>query len=218
MTIRSIRIAAWLPAALLVLLARPALATTPSLSGIRILYRKQDVVVSVTTHISRLECAAHSAKPMTTAALDRLVRQRLRLRLGGRAFHPARVNVIADKANELFTWQAIVPGRAGDCNVLARIYPEDPATTTVVMIMRDCSQQQAGLGPIRGQVVIEYDSNPVNAWKKFLTEISRQRGTPDLAPDVQREAPMKGAPNGFTGRLVSGTMTVNGEPFAFMDA
>src|ERR1041385_7583106 len=41
----------------LVGVALPARAHDPSLSGIRILYRREDVVVNVTTHLSRLEKA-----------------------------------------------------------------------------------------------------------------------------------------------------------------
>lgn len=74
---------------------------------------------------------------------------------------------------------------------------------------------KTSLPPIPGQVFIEYDADPVSAWKKFITEISRQHGTPDLNPQVQHEGPMKGVTAPWTGRLVSGTMTINGEPFAF---
>jgi hypothetical protein len=66
-----------------------------------------------------------------------------------------------------------------------------------------------------GKVWIEYDSNPVSAWKKYITENSRLRGTPDSNPQVLHEQPMKGVSGGWTGSLVSGTMTVNGETFAF---
>ncbi|HLJ57670.1 MAG TPA: hypothetical protein VKT77_21725 [Chthonomonadaceae bacterium] len=66
-----------------------------------------------------------------------------------------------------------------------------------------------------GRVWIEYDPNPVTAWKKFVTEHSRLRGTEDANPQVLRDEAMKGVPGGWTGRLVSGTMTVRGETFAF---
>lgn len=66
-----------------------------------------------------------------------------------------------------------------------------------------------------GKVWIEYDPNPVSAWKKYVTESSRLRGTPDMNPQVLHEQPMTGVSDGWTGRLVSGTMTVNGETFAF---
>ncbi|HLJ54767.1 MAG TPA: hypothetical protein VKT77_06970, partial [Chthonomonadaceae bacterium] len=74
------------------------------------------------------------------------------------------------------------------------------------------------LPPIPGQLFIEYDPDPVAAWKKYITALSQQRGTPDLSPQVEREAPMKGMSPPASGKMVSGTMTIKGEQFAFTGA
>ena len=113
-------------------------AHDPSLSGIRILFRKGDVVVNVTTHISRLVRAEGDGKTtLSPVTMDLAVRRRLRVIIDGKAFVPAKANVIGDNANDLLTWQAISPKPARDCDVTSRLYPEDPASRTVVSVLRD---------------------------------------------------------------------------------
>ena len=122
----------------LVCCARPAAAHDPSLSGIRIIYRRADVVVNVTTHISRLLRAEGKAGGvMSPFEMDRAVRRRLHVRLDGRDLKPQTANVIADNANDLLTWQTVVPGTVRQWEVLGRLYPEDRGSRTVVSVVRD---------------------------------------------------------------------------------
>ena len=82
-------------------------------------------------------------------------------------------------------------------------------------------QQMAQSGGMRnlplapGQVVAPYESDPVKAWKTYLTEANRAQGAPDPAPQVQHTGPVQGVGSGWTGRLVSGTMTLHDTPFVF---
>lgn len=117
--------------------ALPALAHDSSLSGIRIIYRDSDVVVNVTTHISRLLRSEGSGNvAMNPVALDQAIRKRLHVRIDGTGLLPVHANVIGDNANDLLTWQTIVPIHASTCEVLSRLYPEDPASRTVVSVVR----------------------------------------------------------------------------------
>ena len=145
--------------------AAPARAHDPSLSGIRILYRRNDAVVNVTTHLSRLRRAeGRGDAPMTPGEIDGAVRRRLRVRFDGRDFVPARSNVISDNAADFLSWQTVTPTPVGNCEVLARLYPEDPQSRTVVSVLRD------------GQVVQETLLDADNA--DFL------RSQPPLRPGV----------------------------------
>ncbi len=123
-------------AAIALCIALPALAHDPSLSGIRIVYRDADVVVNVTTHISRLLRSEGGTKAMSPAALDQAIRKRLHVTIDGQEIQPKSANVIGDNANDLLTWQTIVPIHASTCEVLSRLYPEDPASRTVVSVVR----------------------------------------------------------------------------------
>ena len=69
--------------------------------------------------------------------------------------------------------------------------------------------------PMPGQFFIEYDPDPVSAWKKYVAALAQQRGTPQSNPQIEHEEPIKGVSGGWTGKLVSGTMTIKGETFAF---
>lgn len=118
--------------------ASPARAHDVSLSGIRVLYRRQDVVVNVTTHISRLLRAEGTGRTtMTPVELDLAVRRRLHLRFGGKDLVAQHANVIGDDANDLLTWQTVLPASIATCEVLVRLYPEDPNSHTVVTLIRD---------------------------------------------------------------------------------
>ncbi len=115
-------------------LSGPARAHDTALSGIRIVYRDQDVIVNAMTPISRL-LRAEGRTALTPVELDRAVRRRLHLRFDGRDLLPKNVNVIGDNANDILSWQTIVTITAKECEVLARLYPEDAQSRTVVTIM-----------------------------------------------------------------------------------
>ena len=116
--------------------AAPVRAHDVALSGIRVLYRRSDVVVNVTTHISRL-LRAEGRTTLTPVEMDLAVRRRLRLRLGGKEPIAPQATVIGDNANDLLTWQTILPASTQTCEVLARLYPEDAASRTAVTILRN---------------------------------------------------------------------------------
>src|SRR5208283_3688846 len=120
---------------ILMALASAASAHDPSLSGIRIMYRANDAVVSVSTHISRLMQAdgKNSNAPTTAAELEKAIRKRLHLQFDGKHFSAGKTYIIEDKANDLVTWQGVIdPMPSNECQILDRIYPEDPASRTVV--------------------------------------------------------------------------------------
>ena len=132
--------AALLRAALVVTLALAptrAWAHDPALSGIRVLLRAGDTVVTVSTHLSRLRQAAHITGDASAADIDRAVVAQLHVRVDGRDFAPGAGNLISDSANDLLTWQAIRPGAAKDVEVLSRLYADDAASRTAVTVMRD---------------------------------------------------------------------------------
>ena len=69
--------------------ASPARAYDPSLSGIRIMYRTDDIVVTVSTHISRLlRAEGQGSLAMTPVEMDLAVRRRLSLRFDARFRQP----------------------------------------------------------------------------------------------------------------------------------
>lgn len=62
---------------------------------------------------------------------------------------------------------------------------------------------------IPGQMVLDYDPNPLNAWKRRLETLIAQRG--GESPDIQVQHDTASGNR----HVVSGTMTLNGEPFVF---
>jgi HupE / UreJ protein len=123
-------------AALLVLwLSLAALAHDPQLSGIRIIVGKGQTVVSVLTHLSQLNKA--EGKTLDTVGIEIALRQRVRLRFGGKDFQPQKTNLLRDDPNDLVTWQVTLPEEVQEPEVLARLYPEDPTSKTVVTLLKD---------------------------------------------------------------------------------
>ena len=119
-------------------LSLPALAHDPQLSGIRILYQDDAVLVNVTTHISQLQEGEQRAQEkLTSSELDLAVRHRLHLRFDGADYTPGEANIIQDNANDLLIWQARFPRTAHNAEVLARIYPENATSRTVVTLLKD---------------------------------------------------------------------------------
>jgi hypothetical protein len=111
-----------------------------SLSGVRVVYRSSDAVVSVTTHISRL-LRADGKGPDTVLDSRKLgeeLENRLHLLFDGKPFLTSTPYVIADKANDLLVWQTVVsPAPSANLELLSRLYPEDKSSRTVVSIVRD---------------------------------------------------------------------------------
>ncbi len=119
-------------------LAAPARAHDPALSGIRILYRKGDVVVCVMTHLSRLKLAEKCVSTsMTTVEIDTAIRRRLHLHFGNAALIPTTGTVIEDIGSDYLSWQTVISTPEGRCLATSRLYEEDPASSTVVSVVRD---------------------------------------------------------------------------------
>ena len=118
------------------LLALPALAHDPMLSGIRVIVGEGKTVVSAMTHVSQLTIS-EGRKTLSPAEIDLAFRRRVRLRFAGRDFAPGKTNVLRDDPNDLVTWQATVEGEAADPEVLARLYPDDPSSRLVVSVVRE---------------------------------------------------------------------------------
>ena len=119
------------------LLPARAWAHDPALSGIRVLLRAHDTVITVSTHRTRLRLAEQRTRELTSADVDRAIGARLHVRLDGADVVPVPGHLISDATNDLLTWQMIRPGTAKDVDVLSRLYPEDATARTVVTIMRD---------------------------------------------------------------------------------
>ncbi len=112
-------------------------AHDPSLSGIRILFRKSDVVVNVTTHISRILKADNLQENSSEVILDSAIRNRLKLRIDGEVFVPVSPHLIVDRPNDMLIWQSVRPKPGYSCDILARLYPEDKTSKTVFSVLRD---------------------------------------------------------------------------------
>lgn len=138
MTHIRIRICLGAVCALCGLAATPCQAHDPALSGIRVLYRSHDVVVSVMTHLSRLRRAeGRDDDAMTATEIDAAIRRRLRIRFDGKSFVPSQANVLADNNADALSWQSVTSAPLKNCEVLSRLYPEDSQSRMVVSIVRD---------------------------------------------------------------------------------
>jgi hydrogenase/urease accessory protein HupE len=124
--------------AFVVIRAPSAVAHDSSLSAIRLIYRDKDTVISVSTHISRLAqshgCAVSS---MSSSAIKEAIDHRLVMRLDGKSIETHNASVSVDNANDLVTWQTVVAARPKSFDVLARIYPDDKFSQTVVTVVKD---------------------------------------------------------------------------------
>ncbi len=103
-----------------------AYAHDPALSGIKIIVRKTDTVVSVLVHKSKL-----------SGDIDKAIRSRLKLKIDGKVFAPDVAHIIDDTANDLVSWQAIEPLKGKEFEVASRIFPEVAGSRTVITITRD---------------------------------------------------------------------------------
>lgn len=122
----------------LAVVVSPAGAHDLGLSGIRVLYRSHDVVVNVTTPISRLLRAEGQGQAvLTPPEMDLAIRRRLHVRFDGRPLAAPQAHVIADTAADMLSWQTVLTGPVHTCEVTARLYPEDQNSRTVVVLIRD---------------------------------------------------------------------------------
>ncbi|MDR3614317.1 MAG: HupE/UreJ family protein [Candidatus Obscuribacterales bacterium] len=123
---------------LVVSVALQAVAHDSSLSAIRFIYRDKDTVVSVSTHISRLaQSQGCAVSLMSSSSIKEAVDHRLLMRLDGKSIETQNASVSIDKANDLVTWQTVVAPQPKSLDVLARLYPEDKLSQTVVTVVKD---------------------------------------------------------------------------------
>ncbi|HEX8834583.1 MAG TPA: HupE/UreJ family protein, partial [Abditibacteriaceae bacterium] len=110
---------------LLQVFSAPAAAHDLKMSAVRIRLEKANVSVSVRAHL-------HSLKTNDPA---NELKQRLKLRLDGRAFVPDKVHIIEDKANGIFIWQAQRKAPAVQAVLDAPLFPEEKTESTVVTVL-----------------------------------------------------------------------------------
>lgn len=114
----------------LLLTTLPALAHDLNLSGVRILQRTTDTVVSVSGHLSILAKEEH-AETLTKDQIDQAVQRRLKLTIDQKPLEPTQTNVTLDPSADQFSWQTVLPGANHETSLDQRLYPEDPASRTL---------------------------------------------------------------------------------------
>jgi len=182
--IRRIPILIMLALAALVSAASPALAHDPALTGIRVLYRRHDVVVTVTTALSRLSQAERwKEASVTKEAEDAAVRRRLKLRFDGKDRIWPEANIIEDRAGDLLCWQTVVPHPDHSVKALGPLYPEDPTANTVLTILRDgqaVEEVQLTAAPSTTAPNRSAAQSSQGLKEAFTRSIATQRLTPSL--------------------------------------
>ena len=162
----------------------PAWAHDPALTGIRVLYRRHDVVVTVTTVLSRLSQAERwQEASATTEAEDRAIRRRLKLRFDGKDRIWPKANIIEDRAGDLLCWQTVVPHPDPTVQALGPLYPEDPAANTVLTILRDGQAVEEVQLTAAPPTTMHNRSTPQSSpglKEAFTRSITTQRLTPSL--------------------------------------
>lgn len=108
-----------------------------NLSGVRLIFRSNDLLVSVMIPRSKLiQSGGLSSKP-SKLDLQRAVESRLDLWLDGSRFQPAQSSLLDDPANDVLVWQANIPKKPARFELKQRLFPEDPASRTLVAVLRD---------------------------------------------------------------------------------
>lgn len=120
------------------------------------------MVVSVTTHISKLQ----EFSPQQTD-FDAAIRERLKVRFDGQPFAPRKSHIAFNKANDLLTWQAEYSGAASRIEVLAPLYPEDWSSQFTIAVFEK--------GRVAQQAILSA------AQPRFDSEESRHGSTPRAA-------------------------------------
>ena len=153
---------------LAILLALPARAHDPQLSGLRVLIGGGKTTVSVTTHLSTL-AKAEGQSALTDPQVEIALRKRVRLRLDGSAFTPTTTKLLRDDANDLLTWQATLDKPMETPEILARLYPEDSTSKLVVSVFRDGqSELETLLDADHPSLEVHTNTPPESRWQVFL--------------------------------------------------
>ncbi len=144
---------------LLLALTLPIEAHDAAISAIKIICRPADTVVSISTHRSYLLKAEKTGESKgnsisgassgsssgsvlapATAELGQALGRRLHLLINNKKLLPETVHIIEDKPNDLLIWQTTNKNPTKlkpNIEILDRIFPEDPASTTIVTILDD---------------------------------------------------------------------------------
>ena len=117
----------------LLLLVAGALAHDPGISGIRIIKRSRDIVISVSTHRSQLAKAEHQST-MSDDAVRVSLLKRLKVTINGGELHSGLPTMVTDPANDLITMQLVQPGAMSSFSVASRVIPELDDSKTIVSI------------------------------------------------------------------------------------
>ena len=101
------------------LLALPALAHDPQISGLQVLIGRGMTTVSVTTHLTTL-AKSEGQSALSDLQVELALRKRVKLRLDGENFTPTTTKLLRDDPNDLLTWQATLDKSTEIPEVLAK--------------------------------------------------------------------------------------------------
>ncbi len=119
--------------------SRVATAHDPSLSAIQVMYRSNDTVITVSTHISRLAKSEGNvrASQESTIWANRAILKRIRIRTNGKPVKFEKTTLILDRTNDQITWQTRTARANKALEVLSRLYPEDISSKTTITVVRN---------------------------------------------------------------------------------
>lgn len=104
-----------------------AVAHDPQLSGIGIAMQSGRATIAVQAHLAKL----------STSDPGKDLAARLALNLNGQPFVAARPEVLVDKVQGVVYWRASYSAEVRSFEVERRLFPEDPASRTVVSVTKD---------------------------------------------------------------------------------
>jgi len=160
----------WVVATTMVILPQSVSAHDIAISGIKIIYRPDDVLVCVSTHLSQLSKAEKlDLNRATPADIDFALRKRVHLRFNGVDFVPGKAFVMKDLVNDQLSWQASVEKSSTGYEVLSRLYPEDSNSSTIVSCVRDGQSVQEDLLSGEHPSLLKNSSSHLIMWR-YLQE------------------------------------------------
>jgi len=112
---------------LVLLFAVVGFAHDLGLSGIRLIHRSQDCVLSVMVHQSKLQAGD----------LEAQIRRRLKVQVNGQPYSPGKVTLIRDDAADTVVLQSIIRGSVKSFVVEQRLFPEQASSQTLVSVVKD---------------------------------------------------------------------------------
>ena len=140
-----------------------------ALSAIRIIYRPNDILVSVSIHLSQLAKAEKlDLSQMTDAGLDLAVRKRVHIRFDGKDSTFGKAFINRDSVSDHLTWQ-VVAKKSSECEVLSRLCPEQQNSSTVISIIRDGQTVQEELLDRQHPSLLKHQEPQLVAWR-YLQE------------------------------------------------